>query len=363
MPASKGVAATMLPSALSRFALPDEGADVSLSPGFVSAALRGNLLSPLVYLQMQQQQQQQQRAALRNSMLANEVTPHTQPHDVLAALISRDALREALLSRHRDYARPFEPVASVDPRFLYAQQEAIIKEAFQRGRDAAVMSLLRSGTIDSPIPQRAEEKRAKVEKIIESVESKHTTSNSRAVATTKKAGSRNDRKSSYFDASTLEDPDEQALATRRTRGGVTEPFPEKMHRLLQDCEENGEADVISFFPHGRAFTIHHVERFCREVMPRYFKQSRLSSFQRQLNLYGFRRITSGPDVGGYYNELFLKGRPALSIRMRRVGIAKAGGSSRSTPRASQSFTTTPDFYSMAPIQGKAAVSESDRNEE
>jgi hypothetical protein len=187
----------------------------------------------------------------------------------------------------------------------------------------------------------------------------HAASTPRSFSNDLKLNTRDDE-SSYFDASTLEDPDEQTLAKRRTRGGVTEPFPEKMHRLLQDCEENGEADVISFFPHGRAFTIYHVERFCREVMPRYFKQSRLSSFQRQLNLYGFRRITSGPDAGGYYHEWFLKGRPALSIHMRRVGIAKANGIPRSLPRPSQHLPT-PDFYSMAPIQGKAEVSESKRN--
>lgn len=78
-------------------------------------------------------------------------------------------------------------------------------------------------------------------------------------------------------------------------------------------------------PHGRAFAIHHVERFCREIMPRYFKQSRLSSFQRQLNIYGFSRITtpeqdSGEPPCAYYHELFLKGRPALTIHMRRVGV-------------------------------------------
>jgi hypothetical protein len=118
--------------------------------------------------------------------------------------------------------------------------------------------------------------------------------------------------------------------------------------MLRETEEAGESDLISFFPHGRAFAIHHVERFCREVMPRYFKQSRLSSFQRQLNLYGFTRITSGPDTGGYYHELFLKGRPALVIHMRRGGVPKPTRIIRTNKPAVPA--ATPDFYSMAPVK-------------
>jgi len=151
----------------------------------------------------------------------------------------------------------------------------------------------------------------------------------------------------YFDASTLTDPDPVVVANRRTRGGVTEPFPEKLHRMIREAEKNGKQDVISFFHHGRSFAIHKPERFCSEIMSKYFKQSRLSSFQRQLNLYGFTRINSGPDAGGYYHELFLKGRPALSIHVCRVGVPQA------TPRRrgvkAHDSMKTPDFYSIPPI--------------
>ena len=121
----------------------------------------------------------------------------------------------------------------------------------------------------------------------------------------------------YTDASGLGDP---IPDTRRNRGGVTEPFPEKLHRMLEGVEREGLSDVVSFFSHGRAFAIHKPRRFVSEVMLRYFRQSRLTSFQRQLNLYGFKRITQGPDNGGYYHELFLKGRVGLCVNMKRVKV-------------------------------------------
>jgi hypothetical protein len=112
----------------------------------------------------------------------------------------------------------------------------------------------------------------------------------------------------YTDVATLHDP---APDTRRNRGGVTEPFPEKLHRMLEDAERGGLSEIVSFFSHGRAFAIHKPRRFVKEIMPKFFRQTRLTSFQRQLNLYGFRRISQGPDNGG-------TSRGYLSLVTRRV---------------------------------------------
>ena len=108
--------------------------------------------------------------------------------------------------------------------------------------------------------------------------------------------------------------------TRRMRGGVIEPFPEKLHRLLSETEAMGQTDIISWVAGGRAFVIRHPQRFFQDVVPLYFRQSRLSSFKRQLNLYGFELINSGPARGGYFHELFHKDHPELCRRMRRVAV-------------------------------------------
>jgi hypothetical protein len=67
---------------------------------------------------------------------------------------------------------------------------------------------------------------------------------------------------------------------------------------------------------------------------------------RQLNLYGFLRITSGPDAGGYYHELFLKGKPNLALHMRRVGVPQGEDRRKFRPK---NVNVEPDFYSMKKV--------------
>ena len=277
------------------------------------------------------------------------------------------------------------PTRQTFPSLRLGRHEALLAdEAYQRGREEAILSLVRSGSIDpealrgSALAVAAHASHLSEANGIESTSTASSSSSS--------SGRRQDRNTQalealgtssierrktnapYFDASQLKDPDPVTVANRRTRGGVTEPFPEKLHRMLAEVEERGESDVVSFLPHGRAFVIHHVERFCREIMPRYFKQSRLSSFQRQLNLYGFTRITSGSDAGGYYHELFLQGRPALAIHMRRVGVPQSakrmnhhsrGSNAVLAGEMSSANSTAPDFYSMEPV--KASTTNNNNN--
>lgn len=75
--------------------------------------------------------------------------------------------------------------------------------------------------------------------------------------------------------------------------------------------------------------------FCR-----YFRQTKLTSFQRQLNLYGFNRVTRGPDAGGYYHELFLRGKDFLCKKMMRTKVKGTGYKAASSPEHE------PDFYQM-----------------
>jgi hypothetical protein len=50
----------------------------------------------------------------------------------------------------------------------------------------------------------------------------------------------------------------------------------------------------------------------------------MASFQRQLNLYGFRRIPKGADVGAYYHPKFQKGKRELVSEIKRIPGKSSG---------------------------------------
>lgn len=63
-------------------------------------------------------------------------------------------------------------------------------------------------------------------------------------------------------------------------------------------------NVIRWQPHGRAFLVSDTKQFTKDILPRFFKQSKWTSFTRQLNLWNFQRITQGPDTGAYVSIIF-----------------------------------------------------------
>ena len=54
-------------------------------------------------------------------------------------------------------------------------------------------------------------------------------------------------------------------------------------------------------------------------VPIYFKQTQYKSFQRQLSLYGFRRLSYGLDSGAYYHTAFMRGRHSQCSKVSRKG--------------------------------------------
>ena len=79
-----------------------------------------------------------------------------------------------------------------------------------------------------------------------------------------------------------------------------ETFPVKVHMILSNPDFQ---DIIGWLPHGRSWRILQQKAFEEKVIPLYFRHGRYSSFARQVNGWGFRRITNGSDYNSYYHEV------------------------------------------------------------
>jgi hypothetical protein len=122
-------------------------------------------------------------------------------------------------------------------------------------------------------------------------------------------------------------------------------FPVRLFDMLTDVEAQGQTSIVSWLSHGRALRVHDPDAFVTKILPLYFKQSKITSFQRQLNVYGFRRIVFGRDAGAYHHDCFLRSKRDLAFQITRVGIKNTG--LRSTYLFQEE---EPDFYSMTPIE-------------
>jgi HSF-type DNA-binding len=90
-----------------------------------------------------------------------------------------------------------------------------------------------------------------------------------------------------------------------------------------------EPAIATWSMDGSNFVVKNVEKFASGVLPLYFKHSNFSSFARQLNFYGFRKLRTDPiltsDVDPrtacyvrFYHEKFQKDRPELLHQIKRA---------------------------------------------
>jgi len=69
----------------------------------------------------------------------------------------------------------------------------------------------------------------------------------------------------------------------------------------------------------------------------------LTLISPSLTIDGFQRLTRGHDAGGYYHELFLRGKTFLCKKMTRTKVKGTGFKAASSP------DQEPDFWRMTPI--------------
>lgn len=140
--------------------------------------------------------------------------------------------------------------------------------------------------------------------------------------------------SHYTDRSNEKDDDP---LTPLTPFGSTPNFPAKMYAMLANPMLNG---IAEWLPHGRSWRIVDQKQFEKSILPIFFDHAKFSSFVRQANGWGFRRINSGPDKNSYYHEYFLRGLPHLCKKLFRPGRSK---------KAHHGFMDAPDLYKISEL--------------
>ena len=85
-----------------------------------------------------------------------------------------------------------------------------------------------------------------------------------------------------------------SLSKKRThKKSEISTFIMKTFKIL---DERNNYDIVEWADNGNCFIVKNKERFENEILPKYFKHRKFSSFVRQLNMYDFHKIRKEKEI-------------------------------------------------------------------
>jgi len=68
-------------------------------------------------------------------------------------------------------------------------------------------------------------------------------------------------------------------------------IPAFLSKLWQLVNDQNNESLVSWSSSGQSFVIFDQVKFAKLVLPNYFKHQKINSFIRQLNMYGFKKVS------------------------------------------------------------------------
>ncbi|XP_050363668.1 heat stress transcription factor B-4 [Argentina anserina] len=155
---------------------------------------------------------------------------------------------------------------------------------------------------------------------------------------------------------------EGILLSLDSHKSVPAPFLTKTYQLVDDPATD---HIVSWGEDDTTFVVWRPPEFARDLLPNYFKHNNFSSFVRQLNTYGFRKIV--PDRWEFANEFFKKGEKHLLCEIHRRKTAQPTQLPINhhhhqyphSPLGSHHVATGPGFFPFPQSRGSNSPTDSD----
>ncbi|KAK8649015.1 hypothetical protein V6N13_129753 [Hibiscus sabdariffa] len=138
---------------------------------------------------------------------------------------------------------------------------------------------------------------------------------------------------------------EGELLSLDSHKAVPAPFLTKTYQLVDDPATD---HIVSWGEDDATFVVWRPPEFARDLLPNYFKHNNFSSFVRQLNTYGFRKIV--PERWEFANEFFKKGEKHLLCEIHRRKTAHPSSNHHHYPLNVPSFFAFPGRVSISPTE-------------